>query len=122
LELVPGETLAARLSKGRLSVEEALRIATQIADALEEAHEEGIIHRDLKPGKIKVLDFGLARAFAEDNPEADTSLSPTLTRAGIILGTASFMSPEQQARQAFRHLLVGCGGGGNFKLSRPHLG
>ena len=107
LELVPGETLAARLSKGRLTVEEALRIATQIAEALEEAHEKGIIHRDLKPGnimitedgKVKVLDFGLARAFAEDTPEADSSLSPTLTRdgtrAGVILGTAAYMSPEQ---------------------------
>ena len=107
LELVPGETLAARLSKGRLTVEEALRIATQVAEALEEAHEKGIIHRDLKPGnimitedgKVKVLDFGLARAFAEDTPEADSSLSPTLTRdgtrAGVILGTAAYMSPEQ---------------------------
>jgi len=112
LELVPGETLAARLAKGRLDVKEALEMAIQIAESLEEAHEKGILHRDLKPGnimitedgRIKVLDFGLARAFAEDTPEADTSLSPTRlrqgsgeagTQAGVILGTASYMSPEQ---------------------------
>ncbi len=107
LELVPGETLAERISRGPIPVEEAIEIATKIAEALEEAHEQGIVHRDLKPanikqtddGKIKVLDFGLAKAFAKESPEADSSMSPTLTRdatrVGVILGTAAYMSPEQ---------------------------
>jgi hypothetical protein len=109
LELVPGETLAERIARGPIPVEEALEIATKIADALEEAHERGIVHRDLKPanvkltegGKIKVLDFGLAKAFAEEGAEGDaaTSMSPTITRdatrVGVILGTAAYMSPEQ---------------------------
>jgi eukaryotic-like serine/threonine-protein kinase len=107
LELVPGDTLQSRLSRGRLAVGEALTLATQVAAALAEAHDKGIVHRDLKPGnvmltedgQVKVLDFGLARAFAEDPPESDSSLSPTLTRdatqTGVILGTAAYMSPEQ---------------------------
>ena len=107
LELVPGETLAERISRGPIPLEEALDIATKIAEALEEAHEQGIVHRDLKPanvkqtedGKIKVLDFGLAKAFVDDATEADSSMSPTLTRdatrVGVILGTAAYMSPEQ---------------------------
>ena len=107
LELVPGETLAERISRGPIPLEEALDIATQMADALEEAHEQGIVHRDLKPanvkqtedGKIKVLDFGLAKAFVDEAAEADSSMSPTLTRdatrVGVILGTAAYMSPEQ---------------------------
>ena len=107
LELVPGETLAERISRGPIPVEEAVEIAAKIAEALEEAHEHGIVHRDLKPanikqtedGKIKVLDFGLAKAFVDDATEADSSMSPTLTRdatrVGVILGTAAYMSPEQ---------------------------
>ncbi len=113
LELVPGETLAERISRGPIPVEEVLEIATKIAEALEEAHEQGIVHRDLKPanikqtedGKIKVLDFGLAKAFVDETPDADSSMSPTFTRdatrVGVILGTAAYMSPEQ-AKQAGR--------------------
>jgi eukaryotic-like serine/threonine-protein kinase len=107
MELVPGETLADRIKRGAIPIEEALPIAKQIAEALEEAHEKGIIHRDLKPanikmtpeGKVKVLDFGLAKAFEGETPNPDLSNSPTLsmaaTNAGVILGTAAYMSPEQ---------------------------
>jgi len=107
MELVPGETLAERVKAGPIPVEEALKIAAQIAEALEAAHEKSIIHRDLKPanvkvtpeGKVKVLDFGLAKAFEGDGVNEDMSNSPTLSRAatmqGVILGTAAYMSPEQ---------------------------
>ena len=107
LELVPGETLAERIARGPIPWEEALEIATKIAEALEEAHEHGIVHRDLKPanikltpdGKVKVLDFGLAKAFAGDDASEALSQSPTISRhqtaAGVILGTAAYMSPEQ---------------------------
>ena len=106
LELVEGPTLADRIAKGPIPVDEALPIAKQIAEALEAAHEAGVIHRDLKPanikvredGTVKVLDFGLAKAL-DPNPDADPSQSPTLTAAatqmGVILGTAAYMSPEQ---------------------------
>ena len=113
MELVEGETLAERIKRGRLPLDEAMTIALQIAEALETAHDQGIVHRDLKPaninftgsGKIKVLDFGLAKALesgagvdsSPSNPSL--SLSPTLTAqmtgAGVLLGTAAYMSPEQ---------------------------
>jgi serine/threonine protein kinase/Tol biopolymer transport system component len=113
LELVEGETLADQIKRGPIPVEESLKLALQIAEALEAAHEKGVIHRDLKPanikvtpdGKVKVLDFGLAKAFAGEQSDLNLSNSPTLTRSptlsdmatqqGVILGTAAYMSPEQ---------------------------
>jgi serine/threonine protein kinase len=106
MELALGKTLAEQLASGPLDIDEAMRLSAQIAEALEAAHQKGIIHRDLKPaninvtpeGNVKVLDFGLAKALADDPPHADPSQSPTVTaatRAGMILGTASYMSPEQ---------------------------
>ena len=89
MELVEGQTLAERLKKGRIPLDETLDICRQIAEGLEAAHEKGIIHRDLKPanvkvtpeGKVKILDFGLAKAFQEQAPAPDVSNSPTLTEA-----------------------------------------
>jgi len=111
LELVEGEDLSQRLKRGAIPVDEVVAIAKQIAEALEEAHERGIVHRDLKPanvkvtpeGKVKVLDFGLAKAFENDagtnSASGEMSHSPTMSRhateAGMIMGTAAYMSPEQ---------------------------
>ena len=106
LELVEGPTLADRIAKGPIPLDEALPIAKQIAEALEAAHEAGVIHRDLKPanikvredGTVKVLDFGLAKALQPETG-SDPSESPTLTaaatRTGTLMGTAAYMSPEQ---------------------------
>ncbi len=112
LELVEGPTLAERLALGPLPIQEALTVARQIADALEAAHEKGIIHRDLKPanikitsdGTVKVLDFGLAKVFAEQGSGSGVSQLPTITvdgtREGMIAGTAAYMSPEQARGKA----------------------
>ena len=116
MELVAGEDLRERLVRGPIPVDEALDVAKQIAEALEDAHEHGIVHRDLKPanvkltpdGKVKVLDFGLAKAWSGDSHPVSgsgaLSQSPTLahtgTAAGLILGTAAYMSPEQARGKA----------------------
>jgi len=113
MELVEGEDLAQRIARGAIPIDEALPIARQIAEALEAAHDHGIIHRDLKPanikvrpdGTVKVLDFGLAKAVDPTAGSSATAMnSPTLsvhaTEAGIILGTAAYMSPEQAAGKA----------------------
>jgi serine/threonine-protein kinase len=110
MEYVEGEDLAARIARGALPLDQALAIARQIAEGLEEAHEKGIVHRDLKPanvklkpdGKVKVLDFGLAKAFAGDpfpiqqtGPTGAAELVGLTTRAGLVIGTAAYMPPEQ---------------------------
>ncbi|TDI34262.1 MAG: serine/threonine protein kinase [Acidobacteria bacterium] len=107
MELVEGETLAERIARGPVPPDEALSLLIQIAEGLEAAHEKGIVHRDLKPanikitpdGHVKILDFGLAKAFTPDDEVSPaTSQSPTLTKGtalGAIMGTAAYMSPEQ---------------------------
>ena len=109
MEMVEGDDLSARLRSGAIPVDEAVAIARQIAEGLEEAHEHGVVHRDLKPanikltpdGKVKILDFGLAKAYESNGTSTapDVSHSPTMSRhmteAGMIMGTAAYMSPEQ---------------------------
>ena len=107
MELVGGETLAERIAKGPIALEEAVVLGKQIAEGLEYAHDRGIIHRDLKPanvkvtpeGQVKILDFGLGKALQGHDSGADISTSPTIsvmaTNAGVLLGTAGYMSPEQ---------------------------
>jgi serine/threonine-protein kinase len=113
MELVEGEDLAQRIARGAIPIEEALPIARQIAEALEAAHEQGIVHRDVKPanvkvrpdGTVKMLDFGLAKALEielhlSDASQSSTITSPAITRMGVILGTAAYMSPEQAKGRA----------------------
>ena len=122
MELVEGPTLADRIGQGPIPIDEALPIAKQIAEALEAAHEQGIIHRDLKPanikvrtdGTVKVLDFGLAKAMEPTSArspnvsQSPTITTPAMTQAGVVLGTAAYMSPEQArgkpVDQPHRHL------------------
>jgi Tol biopolymer transport system component len=112
LELAEGETLHTRLDRGALPIEEALETCRQIAEGLEAAHEKGIVHRDLKPGnimispegKVKILDFGLAKAYSGETTGIDIDKSPTITaqmtEPGVIMGTAAYMSPEQARSRA----------------------
>jgi len=112
MEIVGGPTLADRIRRGPIPVDESLHIARQICEALEYAHEHGVIHRDLKPSNVKVtsedavkvLDFGLAKVVQSDSSEADLANSPTIsdmaTQAGMLLGTAAYMSPEQAKGRA----------------------
>lgn len=111
MEFVPGEDLAQRIARGPITVDDSLRVAHQIAEALEEAHERGVVHRDLKPanikltpgGRVKVLDFGLAKAFGDEPPfpdeatstSSDAVVAQVTTREGVVLGTAAYMPPEQ---------------------------
>src|SRR5580765_2679077 len=108
MELVEGDDLSQRIARGAIPIDESLPIAKQIAEALEAAHEQGIVHRYLKPanikvradGTVKVLDFGLAKAMepptgSSPNLSMSPTLSPHATQAGIVLGTAAYMSPEQ---------------------------
>ncbi len=112
MELVEGEGLDERIARGPIAIDEAITIALQIAEGLEAAHEKGIVHRDLKPanvrirpdGTVKVLDFGLAKAWESEGISGSASLSPTITqhhtKAGVLLGTAAYMAPEQARGKA----------------------
>ncbi len=140
MEYVPGEDLAVRLARGPIGLEPALEMALQIIDALEAAHDQGIVHRDLKPanvritpdGLVKVLDLGLAKAFETEPGGSDTtsSLSPTMTSAGtiagVLLGTAGYMSPEQaRGHPADRRSDIWAFGATLFEMltgTRPFIG
>ena len=129
MEFVEGPTLADRIKQGAIAVDEAIRIARQIADALEYPHERGIVHRDLKPASVKVtaddtvkvLDFGLAKALESDIASIDIPTSPTISRMatmqGVLLGTAAYMSPEQaKAKPVDRRTDIWAFGRGHLTL------
>ena len=104
MELIEGETLAARIAKGAIPLDQALKFATQIADALDRAHRAGVTHRDVKPQNImltrdgvKVLDFGLAKSVASKPGPTEETLTAVLTTEGTIMGTPQYMAPEQFA-------------------------
>jgi len=115
MEFIGGETLHQRLSAGTLPLAEAMRIAGEIAEALEEAHSNRFVHRDLKPanimlaqGHVKVMDFGLAKQFGETTPASEdaptlTFAGPALTKLGAAIGTPDYMSPEQVKGERLRH-------------------
>jgi Tol biopolymer transport system component len=111
MELLEGETLAERIARGRVPIEEAVRIATDITNALSRAHAAGIVHRDLKPGNVmltksgaKLLDFGLAKVLDDDAPPEDNqTVERQLTNAGMVVGTAGYMSPEQVRTEPIDH-------------------
>ena len=136
MELVEGDDLSQRIARGAIPLDEALPLAKQIAEALEAAHEQGIIHRDLKPanikvradGAVKVLDFGLAKALdpaAASSPasmNSPTITSPAMTQAGMILGTAAYMAPEQaRGKTVDRRADIWAFGAVLFELSLIHI-
>src|SRR5882672_74255 len=109
MELLEGESLASRLERGPMKLDEALRVAAQIADALAAAHKQGIVHRDLKPGNVvltksgaKVLDFGIAKRRDESISETGTRTTP-LTSQGTMIGTVQYMAPEQLEGKTVDH-------------------
>jgi serine/threonine protein kinase len=134
LEFVDGETLSDIIARGRLPIQEALKLSHRIADALEAAHEHGIVHRDLKPanikvdhsGQLKVLDFGLAKALQGESAASGPTAAPTVTsastRLGVVLGTAAYMSPEQaRGLPVDRRTTSGRSGASSSKCSRGRL-